>query len=570
MLKEEIEKTLQDHAPQPSDDFAERIDGQVVALIQAGKGPGKKVFRPRLQVLAAAAAVVLLLGGVVLTSGGGWPDRLMARPDVVAAQPTEPAEAASTGPREPSSGLTPEAADDLERYCPVAKDLVPLNISTEKDGIRFELISAVANEEEAWFVYSFQDLTGDRVNERSYFYGNGNIGQDISKTVRFSVQQLDCIEDEARIIFCSDIHYSEPDGSADRVISFGLGTLYVCQSTKLDLMPYFRLYGETAQAAADLPQIKPQYNIDYEPIFTEDDCRELGLRVLDWTHPLDVSLCEGLELTGIGIVDGYLHVQLYYPDNKFRPRESDVWYTPLWGVSVSLPYYQGISDRNSLLPPEANPVRWDDPDAEGAYFEEYVLYMPYDDSPIRLTAASISDAIDGLWLVDFPLQEIWKGIEGYSGRYTDEFFAANLKYTLQDDGTAMIVESPEYAEWRRLSIPAELDGHPVTAIGSRAFANCSYVKSVTVPEGIVSIGDKAFSFCTSLSRIRLPETLESIGDDAFFYTQILDSVASAGGDTLPASRIGGGCTVTRGSYAMEYCIRNGIRYVFADEENPQE
>ena len=96
------------------------------------------------------------------------------------------------------------------------------------------------------------------------------------------------------------------------------------------------------------------------------------------------------------------------------------------------------------------------------------------------------------------------------------------------------------------------------------------MKSVTIPEGIVSIGDKAFSFCTSLSRIRLPETLESIGDDAFYYTQIPDSVASAGDDTLPAGWSGGGCTVTRGSYAMEYCIRTGIRYVFADEENPQE
>ena len=41
----------------------------------------------------------------------------------------------------------------------------------------------------------------------------------------------------------------------------------------------------------------------------------------------------------------------------------------------------------------------------------------------------------------------------------------------------------------------------MTAIGPRAFLNCSSLKSITIPESVMAIGDSAFEGCSSLESI---------------------------------------------------------------------
>lgn len=66
-----------------------------------------------------------------------------------------------------------------------------------------------------------------------------------------------------------------------------------------------------------------------------------------------------------------------------------------------------------------------------------------------------------------------------------------------------------------ISIPAELDGYPVVAIGNSAFSNNTKVKEITLPSTIVSIGEYAFCGCSSLTRINLPDGMETIDYCAF-------------------------------------------------------
>ena len=61
-------------------------------------------------------------------------------------------------------------------------------------------------------------------------------------------------------------------------------------------------------------------------------------------------------------------------------------------------------------------------------------------------------------------------------------------------------------------IPA--DGS-VTAIGNNAFANCSNLTEIVIPEGIVSIGSSVFVGCEELTQVTLPDSLTSIGAGAF-------------------------------------------------------
>ncbi len=54
----------------------------------------------------------------------------------------------------------------------------------------------------------------------------------------------------------------------------------------------------------------------------------------------------------------------------------------------------------------------------------------------------------------------------------------------------------------------------IKSIGYGAFAGLS-IKSIVIPEGVVTIGSSAFSGCTSLENISFPKSLESIGSHAF-------------------------------------------------------
>ena len=73
-------------------------------------------------------------------------------------------------------------------------------------------------------------------------------------------------------------------------------------------------------------------------------------------------------------------------------------------------------------------------------------------------------------------------------------------------------------------IPAKYNGKPVTGIGDAAFANCSSLTSITIPEGVTSIGMSAFDTCTSLTSITIPSSVTRIAEKALIYCSSLTSI----------------------------------------------
>ncbi len=110
-----------------------------------------------------------------------------------------------------------------------------------------------------------------------------------------------------------------------------------------------------------------------------------------------------------------------------------------------------------------------------------------------------------------------------------------------------------------VTIPATLGGKPVTSIGDWAFAECSGLTSVTIPDSVTSIGSDAFYGCSGLTSVTIPDSVTSIGSSAFRGCSGLTSV------TIPDS-------VTRiGGYAFAYCsgltsvtIGNGVTSIGQD------
>lgn len=61
-------------------------------------------------------------------------------------------------------------------------------------------------------------------------------------------------------------------------------------------------------------------------------------------------------------------------------------------------------------------------------------------------------------------------------------------------------------------------------IADSAFYYCNQLKSITIPESVVSIGNRAFDSCNDLSSITIPKSVERVGDYAFYTCYDLASI----------------------------------------------
>ncbi len=85
--------------------------------------------------------------------------------------------------------------------------------------------------------------------------------------------------------------------------------------------------------------------------------------------------------------------------------------------------------------------------------------------------------------------------------------ANGIKYALNNDGNSYsVVGIKEDNANASIVIPSEYNSKPVTAIAERAFCLREELKSITIPESIVSIGVNAFSDCRSLTEIKYNAT----------------------------------------------------------------
>lgn len=110
---------------------------------------------------------------------------------------------------------------------------------------------------------------------------------------------------------------------------------------------------------------------------------------------------------------------------------------------------------------------------------------------------------------------------------SDMMTSGDLKYRYSlEDGTAEIYDCTVYEPYEDetdVTIPSELDGHTVTAIGKWSFYS-SAVKNVTIPNTVTSIGENAFSFCLYLTNITIPGGVKRIENNTFDSCFVLSEI----------------------------------------------
>lgn len=106
----------------------------------------------------------------------------------------------------------------------------------------------------------------------------------------------------------------------------------------------------------------------------------------------------------------------------------------------------------------------------------------------------------------------------------ESLISGDYEYSVLADGT---VEITQYlGSDTNVIVPENIAGRTVSKI-IYAFSECSFLKSIVIPNGVTEIGSQAFRECTSLQSIKIPDSVKIID----YYT--FENCVSLSEITLP-------------------------------------
>lgn len=109
-------------------------------------------------------------------------------------------------------------------------------------------------------------------------------------------------------------------------------------------------------------------------------------------------------------------------------------------------------------------------------------------------------------------------------------FADDFTYVTNADDTITITG---YTDWEgEVTIPASIDGRPVTVIGTNVFAGRHAMTSISIPNSVTNIEQSAFDWCPSLGSIAIPPGVTHIKQGVFYNCTGLSNVIIHAGVTI--------------------------------------
>ncbi|QUA52000.1 leucine-rich repeat domain-containing protein [Aristaeella lactis] len=425
----------------------------------------------------------------------------------------------------------------------IREELIPVNLSCEKQGIRVELLSALVQDREAWVMYTVQDLDGDRISGRSMEqyrpYAVTVISQNLDMMSGTVFTEYD--ETTHKMTVAEYVLYDQPVEPYNGPVTFGIKNITISGHTDTDLTPLIGQYGKTAEG------IEPP-----EMLFTEPT--DLKRKVLDTHDPLDIQIDEGVVLTGIGVIDNELHIQLQYPDNRLIWFADNTRYHKMIMSYVSYSFENREHDINEHFMSAC----WDENGDGVEDREEYISRLKQEDADKAVTILCVErilESIEDNWEIQIPLCSVRK--EGNRFEYD------GLVFGVKEDNSLTVVSDPSYKQSTKIVIPETVYGLYVREIAEDAFKDCTNLTSVIMLDYVTEIGDYAFSGCENLASLILPKKLETVGEGAFEGCKALtsidlpDNVMTIGGSAFR------GCSSLK-SVSIPYGAKFEGGHVFAD------
>ncbi len=294
MLEQEVKKALQEGHPAPAAGFEERNDAQLLRLTSEEKA-GRRL--PRAALVLCTVLLVLGIATALAATNESFNARLYE--------------------------LWPEAA----------RALMPVNLTCDDQGIRLEIISAVNQDSDLLVTYSLEDLEGDRINQMvlSYLYLETELSQ-YSESSQALMGEYDA--ETRKMIYAQHEQYDSVLNEDGKIIA-RLKDLWPKESVTVDLRPYAGRLNDPVQT------MPVPLSVSVLGPYWEGPLPD-ALRILDSNSSAEIPLYESVYLSGIGMIDGRLHVQLHFSDCHPIEYSPECFFAP-YSALISLRDGQGES-----------------------------------------------------------------------------------------------------------------------------------------------------------------------------------------------------------------------------------
>ena len=106
--------------------------------------------------------------------------------------------------------------------------------------------------------------------------------------------------------------------------------------------------------------------------------------------------------------------------------------------------------------------------------------------------------------------------------YNQVYFYDIWQYKL--NATGITITACDRDVTGEITVPNEIDGKTVTAIGEHAFYGCTKISQITLPDTVQEIGKQAFYQCMLLERVNIPDGVPAIEDETFLMCRELKAI----------------------------------------------
>ncbi|MBQ8001070.1 MAG: hypothetical protein IJ298_07735 [Ruminococcus sp.] len=189
----------------------------------------------------------------------------------------------------------------------IAQKLKPVQMSCVDNGIKLEVISANVTDTEAQVYVSLQDLQGDRVDDTTDLFDSYNIRRPFDSNATCSMVSFD--SETKTATFLIDIEWYNTRNVLGSKVTFSLDEFL---SHKQEYEGYLEgidlsQVGNATDTITDV-SIRGGSYIDENQVLLDENSKYL--------KPLQSGIVEspvdGVQITGMGYINGKLHIQTYY------------------------------------------------------------------------------------------------------------------------------------------------------------------------------------------------------------------------------------------------------------------
>lgn len=271
----------------------------------------------------------------------------------------------------------------------VAQFFMPVQKSCVDNGIRMEVVSAYIHNNMAEIYITMQDLAGERIDETTDLYDSYSINRPFSSSATCQFVGYD--EETKKVTFLISIsEWGNKKITGDK-ITFSMRK-FISGKRKYNEIPItVDLTNINNAPATQLVSVNggsgPKFK-EYVPNF------ESKVKVLVPSTPMDFPV-EGIDFTGIGYVDGMLHLQTSVVDNLTKDNHGYFFLKDINGNKIQYDYQVGFAE---------NPY-----DDNRIDYTEYVFNIPQSEIEqysLLGTFVTSESFTEGNWQVTFPLEEI--------------------------------------------------------------------------------------------------------------------------------------------------------------------